>query len=655
MQGAVHGNAEALFHSSASGCLQTQLRLQPRKLYFTDTKFTEVGCKVMVRFERILSRLPKDPLPLGRGKRKLPVGHSRSIEFALGRIVLNEDDRLASLSCAEDAIGYSTEQFVGPRHWPITKEHANLNIDHKQGFTHIDEFATRKTNSLPSNCPLDSRRLLCFAFLSEEAQVTRAYSATRPPEYPAKPAPRRLRDFDAGALPPGPRKFPGQLTVEFSLDTPGFLLDLHRKYGDAASFSLAGELFIAVFNPEAVVDVLVKKQHSFIKGVGFERMHKVLGKGLLTNEEPVHLRHRRMMQPPFHHQKLDEYAQKMQRVVRDHIGRWEVGSQVEAAEEMMELTFQIVAQILFSTEIGEFAKGVQHHMGIAIDRIERTMLPGFDRYDEWPVPYFRKFKDSSNYLSEVAEEIIGRRLASGEIGEDLLGLLIQARDEDDSQLSADDVRDETLTLILSGHETTANVTTWAMAYLRDREDLWDVLAAEASEYLPENEFPQLRRILSAPIANSVFAEALRLAPPVWVAPRRALEDVEVGGTAIPKGAHVLVSQFASHRSEKYFEDPDAFKPERWADEFESKLPRGAYFPFGAGTRKCLGDQFALLEANIILLEMARSKRLKPVAAGLPKAEPRATYRPKGTVPAKVIAKSKNEKYAPRDSNPEPAD
>ena len=326
----------------------------------------------------------------------------------------------------------------------------------------------------------------------------------------------------------------------------------------------------------------------------------------------------------------------MQRVVKDHIGRWEVGSQVEAAEEMMELTFQIVAQILFSTEIGEFAKGVQHHMGIAIDRIERTMLPGFDRYDEWPVPYFRKFKSSSNYLSEVAEEIIGRRLASGEIGEDLLGLLIQARDEDDSQLSADDVRDETLTLILSGHETTANVTTWAMSYLRDREDIWDGLAAEAKEYLPENELPQLRRILSAPLANSVFAEALRLAPPVWVAPRRALEDVEVGGTAIPKGAHVLVSQFASPRSEKYFEYPDEFKPERWANEFESTLPRGAYFPFGAGTRKCLGDQFALLEANIILLEMARTKRLKPLASDLPKAEPRATYRPKGTVTAQVI-------------------
>ena len=466
--------------------------------------------------------------------------------------------------------------------------------------------------------------------------MTRAYSAARPAEYPARPEPRRLREFDARELPPGPRKFPGQLTIEFSLDTPGFLLDLHRRYGDAASFSLAGELFIAVFNPEAVVDVLVKKQHSFIKGVGFERMHKVLGKGLLTNEEPVHLRHRRMMQPPFHHQKLDEYARQMQRVVKDHIGRWEVGSQVEAAEEMMELTFQIVAQILFSTEIGEFAKGVQHHMGIAIDRIERTMLPGFDRYDEWPVPYFRKFKSSSNYLSEVAEEIIGRRLASGEIGEDLLGLLIQARDEDDSQLSADDVRDETLTLILSGHETTANVTTWAMSYLRDREDIWDGLAAEAKEYLPENELPQLRRILSAPLANSVFAEALRLAPPVWVAPRRALEDVEVGGTAIPKGAHVLVSQFASHRSEKYFEYPDEFKPERWANEFESTLPRGAYFPFGAGTRKCLGDQFALLEANIILLEMARTKRLKPLASHLPKAEPRATYRPKGTVTAQVI-------------------
>lgn len=471
--------------------------------------------------------------------------------------------------------------------------------------------------------------------------MTLPFSAERPREYaPIPPPVRRRRDVTV-ALPPGPRTLPGGLTARFLRDTPAFLLDLHRTYGDVASFWLNGQLFYAFFSPEGVVDLTVKKQHSFIKGVGFERMAKVLGTGLLTSEEPIHLRHRRMMQPPFHHHQLAEYAATMQRITREHVARWQAGDEVRANDELMRLTFQIVAQLLFGTEIDRYAEGVQHHMGVAIDRIERTMLPGLDRFDRSRLPYFAKFKQSSDYLATVADDIIVRRVAAAEkgepLGDDLLGLLLAARDADDgSALSHDEVRDETLTLILSGHETTANVLTWAMCHLRDRDDVWAALAAEADEYLPEGESPDLRRVISAPTAHAVMNEAMRLAPPVWVAPRRALEQVEIAGVTVPRGAHVLVSQYASHRSERFFEHPDAFMPERWADDFESTLPRGAYFPFGAGTRKCLGDQFALLESHIILMEFARTLRPRPTASSLPKAEPRATYRPAGGVPATIV-------------------
>ncbi len=465
--------------------------------------------------------------------------------------------------------------------------------------------------------------------------MARPFAAERPQEYPAKPAPIRSRT-GLSNLPPGPRDRSPLLTLRFIANTPKFLLNLYQTYGDASSFFLGGELFIALFSPEAVVDVTVKKQHSFVKGVGFERMHKVLGRGLLTNEEPVHLRHRRMMQPPFHHHQLDEYARVMQEIVHAHLERWEVGEEVSANEEMMRLTFQIVARLLFSTDIDQYAEGVQHHMGVAIDRIERTMLPGLDRFDSAPLPYFRKFKESSEYLADVAEDIISTRVASGTHGTDLLGLLLDARDDEDQALSHDDVRDETLTLILSGHETTANVMTWALAYLRDREDLWQMVAEEATTYMPQGQPPALRQVLQAPMTKAIFAEALRLAPPVWVSPRRALEDVEVEGIPIPQGAHVIISQYASHRNPELFPGPEEFRPERWLDDLESRLPRGAYFPFLAGTRKCLGDQFALLEAHIILMEMARSKRPHPVSSSLPTPEPRATFRPKGGVPSVIV-------------------
>jgi cytochrome P450 len=463
----------------------------------------------------------------------------------------------------------------------------------------------------------------------------RPFLDARPVEYPAVPKP--VRTIPAGYdLPAGPSNHLGLLTWRFVKDTPGFLRGLLDNYGEAATFFLRGELFVAMFSPDAVVDVNVKKQHSFIKGVGFERMHKVLGRGLLTNEEPVHLRHRRMMQPPFHHQQLDSYAHTMQTIVRDHVARWQVGQEVSANEEMMRLTFQIVARLLFSTDIDRYAEGVQHHMGIAIDRIERTMLPGLDRFDSSFLPYFATFRESADYLAGVAEDIIASRVATGNHGTDLLGLLLDARDDDNQPLSHDDVRDETLTLILSGHETTANVMTWALAYLRDRDDLWEAVRAEADEYMPVGQTPSLRAVLSAPVTGAIFSEALRLAPPVWVSPRRALEDVEVAGVRIPRGAHVIVSQYVSHRNPQYFDAPDEFRPERWSEEVTKNLPRGAYFPFGAGTRKCLGDQFALLEAHIIVMEMARTMRLKPVSESLPVPEPRATYRPRGGVPSVVV-------------------
>jgi cytochrome P450 len=467
------------------------------------------------------------------------------------------------------------------------------------------------------------------------------FTAPRPPAYAPIPPPIRRRRAVAGPLPPGPRTLPGGLTLRFLRDTPRFLLDLHRRYGDVATFWLNGQLFYAFFSPEGVVDVTVKTQHSFVKGVGFERMAKVLGTGLLTSEEPIHLRHRRMMQPPFHHHQLAGYAATMQRITQQHLAGWAPGEEVRAGDELMRLTFQIVAQLLFGTEIDRYADGVQHHMGVAIDRIERTMLPGLDRFDRSRLPYFARFKESSDYLATVADDIIARRAAAAAagapLGDDLLGLLLAARDaEDGTALSHDEVRDETLTLILSGHETTANVLTWALCHLRDRDDLWTALAAEAAEHLPEGEAPDLRRVLAAPTAHAVMSETLRLAPPVWVAPRRALEEVEIAGVTVPRGAHVLVSQYASHRSERFFEHPDAFRPERWAGDLESTLPRGAYFPFGAGTRKCLGDQFALLEAHIILLELARGPRPRPIAPGLPTAEPRATYRPAGGVPAMIV-------------------
>lgn len=471
---------------------------------------------------------------------------------------------------------------------------------------------------------------------------TRPFTAERPAEYAQVPPPVTTKTAPAN-LPPGPRpRFPGQLLYRFQKDTPTFLLSLRDMYGPASSFYLNGQLFIGLFSPAMVHEVTVAQQSAFIKGVGFERMRKVLGTGLLTNEEPLHLRHRRMMQPPFHKSRLDGYAQQMSQLSREAVERWPSRGTVNVAPEMMRLTLLIVARTLFGTDADRHTERIAESMEIAIDRIERTMLPGLDRLDDIPLPYWRKFKEASDELAEIAEELIHERRADGNEGtdrDDLLGLLLALRDEDGSAFTDEEVRDEALTLILSGHETTANALTWAFSWLGTRPDVYQALRDEAlaQPWVTSGVAPTIEDVMSTTVAGQVVAESLRMAPPVWVAPRRALRDVDVCGVQIPAGAHVLVSQYVTHRDPRYFPDPLTWEPARWTPQLHASLPRGAYFPFGAGTRKCLGDQFALLESRIILLHAAAKHRLLPVDSlhPLPKAEPRATYRAKGPVPMRV--------------------
>lgn len=311
----------------------------------------------------------------------------------------------------------------------------------------------------------------------------RPFAAKRTMDYPAMPAPIRSRKI-WGTCHRAPRQVStadNQIHCRYFEVPPGALPQLRRLL---VFFSWWGAVYLGV-QPRCCGGCHREETKLFVKGVGFERAHKSLGKGLLTSEESVHLRHRRMMQPPFQHRQLDEYARVMCEIVHAHIEAWKVNQEVSANEKMMRVTLQIVAQLLFSAGIHRYAEGVQHHMGVAIDRIERTMLPGLDRFDKSPLPYFGKFKESSEYLADAAEDILSTRVARGTHGTDLPGLLLDARDDANQALSHDDVRDETLTLILSDHETTANVMTSALAYLRDRDDLWDLVKQEAATYTPE--------------------------------------------------------------------------------------------------------------------------------------------------------------------------
>lgn len=465
-------------------------------------------------------------------------------------------------------------------------------------------------------------------------KTNKPYSAPRPIEYAQIPDPILRKNWQVNKKLPGPNPiFSDFITPKFMLNTPKFLLNLQRRYGNTCSFFLSRRLFIGLFSATAVHEVTVAQQHNFVKGVGFARMRKVLGEGLLTNEEPIHLAHRRMMQPPFHHGNLDAYVAIMHNLVSKHTKQWENKSEIELAPEMMELTLEIVSQCLFGQDSHQYTSAIAQSMGVAIDRIERTMLPGLDRFDKSGIKYFKEFEIASDRLVDIAEEIINKRIASNvSKDDDLLGILLQMRD----QISVEHIRDEVLTLILSGHETTANVMSWAFSYLAKNPNVRKQLEDEAdrAEWIKQSRVPTYQELEDgSEIASAILQETMRLAPPVWVAPRIATVDCEIDGVQIPKGAHVLVSQYVTHRDPKFFPEPEDWKPERWLDKsFEKSLPRGAYFPFGGGSRKCLGEYFAIAEARLILLMVAKSFRL---SGQFPKAQPRATYRPKGGVKNKV--------------------
>jgi cytochrome P450 len=323
----------------------------------------------------------------------------------------------------------------------------------------------------------------------------------------------------------------------------------------------------------------------------------------------------------------------MHKLVVEHISKWKGKDSIELAPEMMALTLEIVSQCLFGLDSSKYTAQIAHSMEIAIDRIERTMLPGLERFDKSAISYFVAFEEAANKLADIAEEIIQSRIASNTTHtDDLLGILLQMREH----ISMEHIRDEVLTLILSGHETTANVLTWAFAYMSNNPEAASKLAqeADAADWITNNTVPTFAELEeSSKYASAILSETLRLAPPVWVSPRIALVDTTIDGIHIPAGAHVLISQYVTQRLPQYFTNPQVWDPKRWQDPaFESSLPRGAYFPFLAGSRKCLGESFALAESRLILLLVAKNFS---VSAKIPKAQPRTTYRAKGAVPAAI--------------------
>ena len=434
-------------------------------------------------------------------------------------------------------------------------------------------------------------------------------------------------------LPPGPRaRYPGEHLVSFARDRLGFLRRL-TTHGDITHICLGNQHFVVLNNPDYIRQILVTDNRNFTKGRGLERAKLLLGEGLLTSEGAFHLRQRRLAQPAFHRERIEGYA----RVMVDHAvrtrARWVDGGALDIHQEMTRLTLGIAGKTLFDADVEGESREIGESLTAAFDVFNLAMLPFAELMDHLPLPWTLRFKAARRRLDHTIYRIIAERRAHmGDRG-DLLSMLMAAQDTegDGGTMTDTQLRDEIMTILLAGYETTANALAWTAYLLSQNPDIEARMHAEADGAL-EGRLPDMTDVQRLPYTRMVFAESLRLYPPAWVVGYRAIKAFALGDFKLPPRTILIMSPYITQRDARYFPDPERFNPDRWTAEAVAERPRFAYFPFGGGPRQCIGEQFAWTEGVLLLATIGQKWRLRLAPNHTVALDPSFTLRPKGGMP-----------------------
>jgi cytochrome P450 len=458
------------------------------------------------------------------------------------------------------------------------------------------------------------------------------------------------------SLPPGPR---GLENLRFLLSTTeDFMKPLCRMahdYGEIASTHARGRHIIAVSNSEAARHVLVTNQDNYSKGIEYELLRIVLGEGLLTSEGEVWRRQRRLVQPMFAKRHLGDFTAHMTAATADALEGVTLGSTPDGAtldvnRAMMELTLDVVGRALFGADL---SGGTAARVGPAMNdvlqlgtRMARrlptyaaSMLPGMNLGRALALnPESRRFQRALRDLKAVIEEVLEERSASGDAGEDLLGLLISARDEDGSLMSREQIGDELMTFMLAGHETTSNSLSWLWRELSLNPWARERLFEEVDSALGDRT-PTIDDMEDLPWTRACIEEAMRITPPVWMVGRRARSDDEIGGYLVPEGSSVMILITMIHRDPELWPNPEGFDPHRFMPGAGEGRPRQAYMPFGAGRRICVGSTFAIVEATLLAAMISRRMSFDLPRGAAVEVEAAITQRPRHGLPMRVSLRS----------------
>src|SRR5229473_1371593 len=442
-------------------------------------------------------------------------------------------------------------------------------------------------------------------------------------------------------FPPGPseglRRWSFGPLNENPLD---YFTRLAREYGDIAGIRVVNFRTIFINHPDTIEEVLVANARKYIKGRVLRANRHVFGEGLLTSEGDFWLRQRRLAQPAFHRARIASYAATMVEYTRRMLDDWRGGEERDAHQEMMRLTLQIVGKTLFDADVErdaqEVGKSLELLLEIGADFRRTIFVP------HWlPTPANVRVKREVAQIEKILYRIIAERRGSGRDAGDLLSMLLAAQDEDGSRMTDRQLRDETITLFLAGHETTACTLSWTWWLLAQNPAAEAKLHAELDAVLGDRA-PSLDDLPRLVYAGQVITESLRLYPAAWGLARLAVEDHEIAGYPVTKGMGVTMAQWVVHRDTRWYEAPEEFRPKRWENDLMKRLPRFAYFPFGGGPRQCIGNTFAVMEATLILATIARKFRLRLVSNHPVVPLASITLRPRHGVRVKLESREKKE-------------
>jgi cytochrome P450 len=440
-------------------------------------------------------------------------------------------------------------------------------------------------------------------------------------------------------LPPGPRGVPilGVLPA-LRRDPTGVFMRAARRFGDVVYLKIGSRRGFLITNPADVRHVLQDNARNYHKSPLYAKLQMSLGNGLLTSEDEFWLRQRRIAQPAFHRQRIAALASVMADAARDTAARWQSiaarGEPSDVGDEMMRLTRTVVLRALLGADLGPFAATIDHAWTIVNQHIGESFWSlGFT--DRLPTSKHRRFQAARAVLRGAVDHVISQRRSSPSVDGDLLSMLLSARDEETGEAMTDEqLRVEVTTFLLAGQETTSLALTWTWYLLSQHAESQRRLEEEIDTVL-NGRAPGYADLVNLPYTRMVIDESMRMYPPAWGFSRQALADDELSGFQLPRGWLAFVIPYVLHRLPAFWEDPDAFDPERFLPERNADRPKFVYLPFGAGPRQCIGNQFALIEAQLIVATLAQGYRLHLVPGH--KVEPWAliTLRPRFGMPMMI--------------------